>query len=104
MFLINIRLRKRVIKLFQKMVGHLSLFLTATKIKNCVHGLEFATQCYKTQELCDKAVHRCFLYLILFPIDKRPKKCVTVVSEDPFMIDIKLNESEINLLMIVWQH
>ena len=30
-----------------------------------------------TQEICDKAVNRCFLYLILFLIDIKLKKCVT---------------------------
>ena len=46
-------------------------------VDNYAHALEFVPECYKTQKMCDKAVNRCFWYLILFPIDVRPNKCVT---------------------------
>ena len=39
--------------------------------------INFVPECYNTQQICDKAVHRCFLYLILFLINVKPKKCVT---------------------------
>ena len=38
---------------------------------------KFVPECFMTQEMCDKAVNRCFLYLILFLIEKKLKKCVT---------------------------
>ena len=46
-------------------------------IDNYPHALEFVPECYKTQKVCDKAVNICFLYLILFLIDIKLKKCVT---------------------------
>ena len=39
--------------------------------------IKFVSECYKTQEMCNKSVNRFFLYLILFPIDMRPKERVT---------------------------
>ena len=38
--------------------------------------IQFVLECYKTQEMCYKAVHRCFLYLILFLISINFKKHV----------------------------
>ena len=70
-------------------------------VDNYLHTLEFVPKCYKTQKLCDKAVssynsrisifRNCykfqemydeavngyFLYLILFLIGVKLKKCVT---------------------------
>ena len=46
-------------------------------VDNYAHALEFVPELYKTQEMCDKAANTCFLYLILFPIDKTTTKCVT---------------------------
>ena len=37
---------------------------------------KFIPECYKTPESCDKVVNRCFLYLIIFLIGIRLKKCV----------------------------
>ena len=48
--------------------------------------IEFLLECYKTQEMCDKAVNRCFQHLFVFLIGMKLKKYVTVVSEDPFMV------------------
>ena len=31
--------------------------------------IKFIPECFMTQEMCDKAVNRCFLYLILFLIN-----------------------------------
>ena len=64
-------------------------------IDNYHHALEFVSECYKTQkfmmklsilsilkfvpeclitrEMCDKAINRCFLYLILFLINTKLK-------------------------------
>ena len=39
--------------------------------------IKFVPECYKTQEMCDKAVNRCFLYLIQILIGIKLKKCVT---------------------------
>ena len=68
---------------------------------NYPHALEFVSECYKTkktcdktvyaypsltqfppefyetQKMCDKVAHRCFLYLILFLINKKLKSYVT---------------------------
>ena len=48
--------------------------------------IKFFPECHKTQKMFNKAVNRCFLYLILFLIDIKLKQCVTVVSEDAFLI------------------
>ena len=48
--------------------------------------IKFVPECFRTQEVCDELVNRYFLYLILFLISIKPKKCVSVVSEDPFLI------------------
>ena len=40
--------------------------------------IKFVPKCFMTQEMYDKAV-RCFLYLILFLINIKLKKCVTVL-------------------------
>ena len=39
--------------------------------------IKFVPECFMTPEMCDKEVNRCFLYLILFLIDIKFKKCVT---------------------------
>ena len=39
--------------------------------------IKCVTECLMTQEMCDKAVNRCFLYFILLLIDIKLKKCVT---------------------------
>ena len=39
--------------------------------------IKYVPDCYKTQRMCHKAVHRYFLYLILFPINIKFKKYVT---------------------------
>ena len=49
--------------------------------------LKFVLECYKTQETYIKAVNRCFLYLLLFLIDIKPKKCMTeLFLKIPFLI------------------
>ena len=45
-------------------------------VDNYSHALEFVPECFITQEMYDKAANRCFLYLILFPIGIKLKKCV----------------------------
>ena len=39
--------------------------------------IKFVPKCHKTQEMCKKAVNRSFLYLILFLIGMKLKKCGT---------------------------
>ena len=39
--------------------------------------IKFVPECYKTQEMCDKAVNRCFSYFILLPIGIKLKKHFT---------------------------
>ena len=59
MFLIDIRLKKCLIKLLQKLAEFQSFFLTITRKKKCdnhSHALRFAQDCNKTQETCHKAV------------------------------------------------
>ena len=38
--------------------------------------IQFVPECYKPQEECDKAINRCFLYLILLMIKIKLKKYV----------------------------
>ena len=42
-------------------------------------ALKCLPECFMTQEMCDKAVNRCFLYLFLILIDIKLKKCLTEV-------------------------
>ena len=44
------------------------------------YKIKFVPECYKIQEMYDKAVNRYFLYLILFLINVKVKKCVTELS------------------------
>ena len=39
--------------------------------------INFVSECFMTQEMCNKVVNSCFLYLILFLIGIKLKKCVT---------------------------
>ena len=39
--------------------------------------IKLVPECHKAQEMCNKAVSRCFLYLMLFLIDKKLHKCGT---------------------------
>ena len=39
--------------------------------------IKLVPECFMTQKMCDKAVNRFFLYLILFLINIKLKKCVT---------------------------
>ena len=53
-------------------------------VDNYPHALEFVPStikfvlvCFITQQMCDKAVNRCCLYLILFLIEIKLNRCVT---------------------------
>ena len=37
--------------------------------------MQFVPEFHKTQEMCDKAVNRCFLYLILLLMNIKLKTC-----------------------------
>ena len=39
--------------------------------------IKFVPGCFKTKEICQRPVYRCFLYLILFLINLKLKKYVT---------------------------
>ena len=39
--------------------------------------IKFVPECFMTQKCVNKVVNRCFLYLILFLINIKLKKCVT---------------------------
>ena len=39
--------------------------------------IKYVPEYYNTQEMCNKAVYRCFLYLILFLINVKLKKYIT---------------------------
>ena len=60
-----------------------------------------------TQKICDKAVKRCFLYLVLFSIGKKLKKCVAGLFTKILLcyyivwIYIKLKNCVMKLLMIL---
>ena len=41
--------------------------------------IKFASECFMAQEMYDKAVNRCFLYFIVFLINIKIKKYVTVL-------------------------
>ena len=67
--------------------------------------IQFSPECFTTQEMCDKAVNRCFLYLILFLINIKLKKYVTVASLfisffNIVLINVKLKKCVMKLLMI----
>ena len=48
------------------------------KAVNChTSTVKYVPGCYETQEMRDKAVNRCFFYLILFLIGVKLKKCAT---------------------------
>ena len=71
MFLINIRIKKCVMKLSILTLLQYHLFLNTIRLKKCVTKLLILV----------------FFYLSLFPIDTRlKKKYVIDVSEDPFML------------------
>ena len=65
MILINIRLNKCVAKLFQNMGERWSLFLINVRPRKChakagdnhAQALEFVSNYYKTQKMCNKAVN-----------------------------------------------
>ena len=40
--------------------------------------IKFVPECLMTQEMCDEAVNSCFLFLILFIINIKLKKCEVV--------------------------
>ena len=46
-------------------------------VNNYLSTIKFFPECFMTQEMCDKGVNRCFLYLILFLTSIKLKKCVT---------------------------
>ena len=46
-------------------------------VDNGPHALEFLPEQFMTQKMYNKADNRCFLYLILFLINMKLKKCVT---------------------------
>ena len=50
-------------------------------------SIQFVSECYKTQEMCDKAVSRCF-FVFIYILDwyKTQEMCDRVISKDPFMI------------------
>ena len=39
--------------------------------------IKFVPECFMTQEMCGKAINKCFLHLILFFIGIKLKKCMT---------------------------
>ena len=63
---------------------HQNLFLNATRHKKMCDKavstypstIKFVPECFMTQEMCNKAVNRYFLYLILFLINIKLKKGV----------------------------
>ena len=54
-------------------------------VNNYPPTISFVSECYKIYKIFDKAISRCFLYFILFPIDTRPKKYVTEVFPKIFL-------------------
>ena len=85
LFPVFIRLKKYVIKLLIIMLMHENLFLIDIRLKKCLI-IQFPPECYKTQEMCNKAVNICF-----FLFDAVPD-------------DVKLKKIVMKQLMIVWQH
>ena len=45
-------------------------------------AIQFIPECYKTQEMCDKAVNRCF-FISISELYKTQEMSDRVVSEDP---------------------
>ena len=63
--------------------------------KNCEKGastypskIQFVTECFMTQEMCDKAVNRCFFGFDSIPYNHKTQEMGdSVVFEDPFSIE-----------------
>ena len=52
---------------------------------NYPHALEFVPECYMTQEMCDKAVNRCFFVFDSIPNQfETQEMCNNIIAEDPF--------------------
>ena len=56
------------------------------KAVNTYHSTkQFVPECYKTQEMCDKAVNRCFLLMFMYVLIpdcyKTQEMCYSVASE-----------------------
>ena len=45
-------------------------------VDNYSPALKFVPECYKTQTMCHKTFDKCFPAFVVFPIDKKFKKCV----------------------------
>ena len=52
-------------------------YMTQNMCDKAVNTHPSTVQCFKTQEICDKVVTRCFLYLILLLIGIELKKYMT---------------------------
>ena len=73
-------------------------------------SIQFVPECYKTQEMCDKAVNRCF-FVFIYILDwyKTQEMCDRVISEDPFMIVYCSDRCKTQgmcdeSIVFVWQH
>ena len=69
--------------------------------------IKFVPECFMAQEMCNKAVNRCFFVFDSIPEKRKSQEiCNRVVSEDPFLqyfilINIKLKKYVMKLLMIL---
>ena len=55
--------------------------------------MKFVSECYKTQEMCDKVFNKCFLVFIYISDEyKTQEKCDSFISEDPFAIRYALDQ------------
>ena len=69
--------------------------------------IKLVPECFMTQEMCNKAVNRCFFVFDSIPDqDKIQEVCDRIVSEDSLfiaygLINIKLKKCVMKLLMIL---
>ena len=55
-------------------------------VDNYPHPLAFVPECLMTQDICDKAVNRFFLFDSIPDLYKTQEMCCRVVSKNPFLI------------------
>ena len=63
-------------------------------VMTCYSRTKFIPECFMTQEMCDKAVNRCFLYLI-------PNWFLKILFLIVYCPDIELKEYAMKLWMIL---
>ena len=74
-------------------------------VDNYPHALEFVLKCYKTQKMCEKGFNKGFFAIFVPDRYKTQEMCDRIISEDPFSIKYVPDQSKtqkcvMKLLMI----